>query len=199
MLALDRGTRREGLKRDAGQPRWMAVKILKNSKMESTFEYLAHSKVVSGTNSYVFVVFNFFTKVDFLVVIGSNALSIFEDQFTLSHDERSHADHHELVGRTAHDGSGNGTWWRMSNAPTFDITKKKTLRSLEEFDGQAYFATDYRVDDEELLSPLRDNSCCSVSFMSASWPENLREEPVLLFVDGHSSRYDLNWPDHRKG
>ena len=73
MLALDRGTRREGLKRDAGQPRWMAVKILKNSKMESTFEYLAHSKVVSGTNSYVFVVFNFFTKVDFLVVIGSNA------------------------------------------------------------------------------------------------------------------------------
>ena len=42
MLALDRGTRREGLKRDAGQPRWMAVRILRNSKMESTFEYLAH-------------------------------------------------------------------------------------------------------------------------------------------------------------
>ena len=38
--------------------------------------------MVSGNNGDVFVVFNLFTKVDFLVVIGSKALSIFEDQFT---------------------------------------------------------------------------------------------------------------------
>ena len=37
--------------------------------------------MVSGNNGDVFVVFNLFTKVDFLVVIGSKALSIFEDQF----------------------------------------------------------------------------------------------------------------------
>ena len=40
--------------------------------------------MVSGNNGDVFVVFNLFTKVDFLVVIGSNALSIFEDQFIVN-------------------------------------------------------------------------------------------------------------------
>ena len=39
--------------------------------------------MVSGNNGDVFVVFNLFTKVDFLVVIGSKALSIFEDQFRI--------------------------------------------------------------------------------------------------------------------
>lgn len=76
--------------------------------------------------------------------------------------------------------------------PLLILPKKKTLRSLEEFEGQAYFASSttgwmtkncYRYYAITFVAQL--------SFMRASWPENLREEPALLFVDGHSSRYDF--------
>ena len=49
--------------------------------------------MVSGNNGDVFVVFNLFTKVDFLVVIGSKALSIFEDQFTSRKTRLSESGH----------------------------------------------------------------------------------------------------------
>ena len=56
--------------------------------------------MVSGNNGDVFVVFNLFTKVDFLVVIGSKALSIFEDQFRVTSDALTNSSQTDCIGES---------------------------------------------------------------------------------------------------
>lgn len=76
--------------------------------------------------------------------------------------------------------------------PLLILPKKKTMRSLEQFERQAYFSsstTGWMT--ENCFRYYAITFVAQLSFLRASWPENLRDESVSLFVDGHSSRCDL--------
>ena len=84
--------------------------------------------------------------------------------------------------------NGVGKWTK----PILIIPKKKTLRTLEEFTEMAYFASStsgwvtkniYRYFAITFIS--------EISFHRLRMPSNLRDEPILLFVDGHGSRWDF--------
>ena len=84
----------------------------------------------------------------------------------------------------------HGGGWRMR--PLLILPKKKTMRSLEQFERQAYFSsstTGWMT--KNCFRYYAITFVAQLSFLRASWPENLRDESVLLFVDGHSSRYDF--------
>ena len=76
--------------------------------------------------------------------------------------------------------------------PLVILPNKKTLRSLEEFDGSMFFASSssgwmtrviFRYFALIIVSELQ--------MIRLRLPPEIRNEPALLFVDGHSSRLDF--------
>ena len=76
--------------------------------------------------------------------------------------------------------------------PFIIVPKKKTLRSLEKFNDSAYFASSTSGWMTRTLFRYYAMIFISeISFLRPRWPEELREESVLLLVDGHPSRWDF--------
>ena len=76
--------------------------------------------------------------------------------------------------------------------PMIILPNKKTMRSLDFIGSDAFLASSgsgwmtkplYRYYAMTFVSEL--------SFLRSKWPPELRDETVLLFVDGHSSRWDF--------
>ena len=76
--------------------------------------------------------------------------------------------------------------------PLVILPNKKTLRSLEEFDGSMFFASSSSGWMTKVI--FRYFAMIFVSELQVirlRLPPEIRNEPALLFVDGHSSRLDF--------
>lgn len=75
--------------------------------------------------------------------------------------------------------------------PLIILPKKKTLRSLENFTDSAYFASSTSGwMTKNIFRFFAMIFVSEISFLRLRWPRELRDEPVLLFLDGHPSRWD---------
>ena len=84
----------------------------------------------------------------------------------------------------------NGAGHRVK--PLFILPNKCTLRTLETFEDSAYFAsssTGWMT--KGLFRYYAMTFVTELSLIRLRLPASLREEPVLLFVDGHPSRWDF--------
>ena len=76
--------------------------------------------------------------------------------------------------------------------PLIILPRKKTLKALEQFGDSAYLAsTTTGWMTKNIYRYFAMTFVAEVSFLRARWPEELRNEPILLFVDGHGSRWDF--------
>ena len=76
--------------------------------------------------------------------------------------------------------------------PLIVLPKKKTLRSLEAFEGHAFFASSTSGwMTRNLFRFYALTFVAQLQQLRAKWPDNLRKETALLFVDGHQSRWDF--------
>ena len=76
--------------------------------------------------------------------------------------------------------------------PLIILPRKKTLRSLEVFGNDAYFAgSTAGWMTKAIFRYFAMIFVAEVSFLRTRWPKELQDEPVLLFVDGHPSRWDF--------
>lgn len=76
--------------------------------------------------------------------------------------------------------------------PLVILPNKRTLKSLEEFSGLLYFAG--TIAGWMTLNTFTYYSIlivCQISNSRLTLPDELREEPILLLVDGHPSRFNF--------
>lgn len=76
--------------------------------------------------------------------------------------------------------------------PLVILPRKKTVKSLEQFEDSAYLSsTTTGWMTKSVYRYFALTFVAEVSRLRAQWPESLRDEPILLFVDGHPSRWDF--------
>lgn len=76
--------------------------------------------------------------------------------------------------------------------PLLILPKKRSLRSIEGFDGLVYLAgSTSGWMTKNLYTFYAMTFVSELSFLRLRLKPNLREEPALLFVDGHSSRWNF--------
>ena len=84
----------------------------------------------------------------------------------------------------------NGAGHRIR--PLIILPNKKTFRSLEPFESSAYFASSSSGwMTKNLFRFYAITFVAELSLIRLRLPKPLRDEPVLLFVDGHPSRWDF--------
>lgn len=77
--------------------------------------------------------------------------------------------------------------------PLILLPNKKTLRTLEEFDGGAYFGSSSAGwMTKDLFTYFCIILICQISHYRLTLPEKLQNERFLLIVDGHKSRENFN-------
>lgn len=76
--------------------------------------------------------------------------------------------------------------------PLIIVPKKKTMKSLEMFTDSAFFGSSTTGWMTKALFRYYAMLFVSeVSFLRPRWPREVQEEPVLLLLDGHPSRWDF--------
>lgn len=76
--------------------------------------------------------------------------------------------------------------------PLLILPKKKTIRSLEQFTRQVYLASSTSGwMTKTIFRYYALTFAAELSVLRLRWPDHLKNEPVLLFLDGHQSRWDF--------
>lgn len=76
--------------------------------------------------------------------------------------------------------------------PFVILSKKKTMRSLEQFTDSVYLASSTSGwMTKSLFRFFAMSFIADISHLRAQWPKEIRDEPILLLCDGHASRWDF--------
>ena len=76
--------------------------------------------------------------------------------------------------------------------PLVIIPKKKTMSGLEKFDSDVYLASSTSGwMTRRIFRFYALTFVAELAHIRLHWPEDIRDEPVILFLDGHPSRWDF--------